>query len=667
MKFPRGFSYLCLLLICLLASFAPTFAGGDDWRPIDPAELAMKTPVVEKNADAEVLLWEGRVLDEIEGVDNPYPRTVINHYFRIKIFTERGKDSQSKVDIPYGDYVEIKDLAARTIKPDGSIVELDKKDFFDRIIVKQGGRKIKAKSFAMPNVEPGAIIEYRYREVRNNTFSYYERLDFQREIPVQTVKYSMMPLVIPGLGFQLRSFNGNVEQSFDKKTGFVMTMKNVPAFHEEPKMPPEYEVRPYALVFYTTVEESSLSGDKYWKDMGRRVFEEYKSNLKVKDDVEQAASGAIAGASTDEQKLQNILDFVRTKIKNTDSVSSGLTPEDHAKLKANKSPVDTLKRGSGTGKDISLLFGAMAMAAGFDVRVVRIGNRAESFFSQGITMPFFLPAYDIAVKVGSDWRVIDPSTPYVPIGMLLWQEEGEDALVSDPKDSTFIKTPISAADKSLEKRIAKLKLTEDGTIEGDVRVEYTGHLGIEMKRFNDGDSAVQREQNLRDKVKERMSTAELSDIKIENANDQVKPFVYAYHVRVPGYAQRTGKRLFLQPGFFEHGVGPLFSTSERKYNIYFHYAWSEQDEVTIDLPAGFSLDNADAPAPFGAGSISQYKVTIGVADGGKSLIYRRNFFFGGKDVILFPSVNYPALKQLFDALHTQDNHTISLKVTETSN
>jgi hypothetical protein len=46
-----------------------------------------------------------------------------------------------------------------------------------------------------------------------------------------------------------------------------------------------------------------------------------------------------------------------------------------------------------------------------------------------------------------------------------------------------------------------------------------------------------------------MSTAELSDIRIENVTDPVKPFVYAYHVRVPGYAQRTGKRLFLQPAF----------------------------------------------------------------------------------------------------------------------
>lgn len=624
------FSRLYLAVVCLVLTPMAAMAG-DEWKPIDPSDLAMKTPVVEKDADAEVIFWEARVVDEIqENITSFYPRTVINHYLRIKIFTERGKDSQSKVDIPYADNVDLKDLAARTIKSDGSIVELQKKDFFDRTIVKQGGRKMKAKSFALPNVEPGAIVEYRYREVRNNTFSLYERLDFQRDIPVQSVKYSMMPLSIPGFTFQMQSFNGRVGQDFDKKTGFIFSMKNVPAFHEEPKMPPEYEVRPYLLVFYIVGGKDTWVAEKYWNDFGKLIYDDYKSSLKVKDEIRQAATTAIGEAQTEEQKLQGLVDFVRLKIKNTDRESSGLTDADRAKLKENKSPADTLKRGSGTNKDISLLFGAMAAAAGFEVRAVRVGDRGQSFFSPKMTIPYFLHFFEVAVKVGDKWRVIDPSSPYIPLDMLAWEEEGEYALITDPKESTFIKTPLSPPEKTLEKRTAKLKLSEDGSLEGDVRIEYTGHLGIEMKNTNEDESEAQRVQRLRDRVKERLSTAELSDIHVENVNDSAKPFTYVYHIRVPEYAQHTGKRLFLQPAFFEHGASPLFSVNERRYDVYFHYAWSEQDEVSIDLPAGFALDNADAPAPFNAGEISQYRVTIGVTKDGKTLVYKRNFFFGGK-------------------------------------
>ena len=156
---------LCLALLCLTAVANQHPALASDWKPVDPAELALKAPKVEKDADAEALFWEVRVADEVDGGT---PRTVLNHYVRIKIFTERGRETQSKIDIPFLSSWSIKDIAARTIKPDGSVVEIRKEDILERIIVKEGRLKIKAKSFAMPGVEPGALIEYRWKEVRSD-------------------------------------------------------------------------------------------------------------------------------------------------------------------------------------------------------------------------------------------------------------------------------------------------------------------------------------------------------------------------------------------------------------------------------------------------------------------------------------------------------------------
>ena len=250
--------------------------------------------------------------------------------------------------------------------------------------------------------------------------------------------------------------------------------------------------------------------------------------------------------------------------------------------------------------------------------------------------------------------------------MLRWQEEGEQGLLSDPKQPVWVTTPLSPPDKSKVKRYAKLTLSEDGTLEGDAHVEFYGHLAVYRKEWDDDDSPAQREETLKDSVKKQMSTADVTAIKIENVTDPLKPFIYSYHVRVAGYAQRTGKRLFLQPEFFQRGIEPLFSGSERKYPIYFSYPWSEEDEVNIDLPAGFSLDNADAPAPFGAGPISNYKPTIGVTNDRHTLVYKRSFFFGGADTILFPVGSYATLKTYFDAIHKSDNHTITLKQAATT-
>ena len=655
----RLYGYLLLTIAFLIALAAsPAHAFGDDWKPVDPADLALKAPVVEKDADAEALFWEVRVADDAEGGT---PRTVLRHYVRIKIFTERGRESQSKIDIPFFRGTQIKDIAARTIKPDGHIVELKKDDVFERTIVRVSGLKLKAKSFAMPSVEPGAIIEYRWREIRGDTLANYIRLQFQRDIPVQLVKYCIKPLSLPGFPFGMRTqfFHGQNTPFVKEKDGFYSTtMANVPAFHEEPRMPPEDQMRPWMLVYYS--EDKKLSPEKYWKEYGKEVYSAYKSGMKVNDEVRKTVAEAIGEATTPEQKLQRLYEFCRAKIKNIDNRSSGITAADRAKLKENKTPADTLKRGMGSGKDIDLLFAALATAAGFDARVANLADRSDIFFDPSFPDSYFLRAYDIAVRVGDQWRFFDPGSTYGPYGMLLWQEEGQQALISDPKEPVWTQTPLSPPEKSQEKRTAKLSLSEDGTLEGDVRVEYTGHLAAQRKEQGDDESDDQREQTLRDQIKRQMSAAELSNIRIENATDPEKPLVYSYHARVPGYAQRTGKRLFIQPAFFQWGAGALFPTSDRKYPIYFHHPWSENDTVTIDLPAGFALDHADAPNPLSAGELSKYDVKIQIADN-HTLIYRRTFFFGGKDVVLFSTKVYPTLKQFFDMIHERDNHTIALK------
>ena len=155
-----------------------------------------------------------------------------------------------------------------------------------------------------------------------------------------------------------------------------------------------------------------------------------------------------------------------------------------------------------------------------------------------------------------------------------------------------------------------------------------------------------------------MSTAELTNIVIENVSDPAKPFIYKYHIRVPAYAQRTGKRLFLQPAFFQRGLAAPFSASERKHQIYFHYSWMEKDLVTIGLPAGFVLDHAEQPMPFNAQNVAKYEVKIGVVGKGEALQLTRTFTFDG---LIFPVQSYTGLKQVFDALHDADNHTITLK------
>ena len=100
------FLIVVALLVAPIGAMRTSFAAGEDWRPIEQAELALKAPVVEPNADAEAIFWDIRVDD---GGQNDL---VLSHYIRIKIFNERGRDKYSKIDIPYFNGVKIKDVTA---------------------------------------------------------------------------------------------------------------------------------------------------------------------------------------------------------------------------------------------------------------------------------------------------------------------------------------------------------------------------------------------------------------------------------------------------------------------------------------------------------------------------------------------------------------------------
>ncbi|HEY2846522.1 MAG TPA: DUF3857 domain-containing protein, partial [Pyrinomonadaceae bacterium] len=222
--------------VLFLASFC--LAQDKDWRPIDPEDLKSTKPVVEPDADAEAIFYEARIDDSSDSdISTKY-------YIRVKIYTERGREKYSKFDIPFVKGIKIKDLAARVIKPDGSIVEISKDDIFEREIVKTSGVKIKAKSFAVPNIEPGVIVEYRYKETIEDAGATGRRLEFQRDIPARSIAYYYKPY--EGREPVYRTYNFNDVKFIKDKGGYYVAKRtNVPAFKEERDMPPEDMVKPW--------------------------------------------------------------------------------------------------------------------------------------------------------------------------------------------------------------------------------------------------------------------------------------------------------------------------------------------------------------------------------------------------------------------------------------
>ncbi|MGI8883591.1 MAG: DUF3857 domain-containing protein [Pyrinomonadaceae bacterium] len=650
----KGMFFLfCILFVCSQIIFA-----GDEivWRTVTPAELQMKTPQVEPGADAEAIFWDVTLDDKKIG------KMSYNHYVRVKIFTERGRERFSKFDIPFSKGKKVEAVAARVIKADGSIVELKPEDIFEREIIKSGNVKIKAKSFAVPGIEPGVIVEYQYKEIFKNDSATGERLVFQRDIPMQKVTYYVRPY--KGMKLNFTSFNmSDVSFNESSERFFVGTKINVPALKDEPYMPPSDQVRSWTFLSYAPLNISNqmLGSMVGWSFFASRYTGLHGLMTKSNKNLKKQAEQITAGAATGDEKLKRIYQYVQTEIKNI-SYDETLSDEQREKIDIDRIE-DIIKERAGSAFHVNLLFGALASAAGFETRLFYSSNRSEIFFDPNkVAYGSFLHNAGVAVNIDNKWMYFDPSTPYLGYGDMYWHDENTVGMVINANNHSWIKTPLTDQGKSLSKRIGKLKLLEDGTLEGTIRVEHTGHQAISRRESGFRDSANKREEDLRDEIKRRVSTAEISAVSIENFDDAAKPLTYVYKVRVPNYAQKTGKRLFLQPGFFEYGSSPVFSSATREYDIAFPYPWSESDTVEIELPKGFALDNADAPGVIADSSkIGALDIKMSIDSARNTISYKRNFHFGGGGNILFPAASYKAVKNLFDAFHKADTHTITLK------
>jgi len=118
-----------------------------DWLPVTQAELKMTS---EPKAPGAPAIYLYRQVDRNDNGPTEYD------YARIKILTEEGR-KYADVEIPFlKDTEKIRGLQARTIRPDGSVVNFGGK-VYEKTIVKAKGIKYLAKTFTMPDVQVGSI------------------------------------------------------------------------------------------------------------------------------------------------------------------------------------------------------------------------------------------------------------------------------------------------------------------------------------------------------------------------------------------------------------------------------------------------------------------------------------------------------------------------------
>ena len=146
----RGFALAaCLMLPAALSG------QKEAWLPVTPQDLAVQEVPDNPGAPAIQLYYSQYINDNDVNNEGEYI------YRRIKILNDRG-NKYADVEIRLPSDFALADLKARTIHPDGKIIDFTGKPF-DKVIAKGKGFKYLAKTFTLPDVTVGSILEYRYK------------------------------------------------------------------------------------------------------------------------------------------------------------------------------------------------------------------------------------------------------------------------------------------------------------------------------------------------------------------------------------------------------------------------------------------------------------------------------------------------------------------------
>jgi hypothetical protein len=646
---------VCFVVLLILAAGRyplTTVQAGVGFQPVSPDELKMTSEPLAPGAPAIILYRQ------VDRDDNGHTSHEDN-YVRIKILTDEGR-KYANIEIPFRkDQTDISRVRGRTTRPDGSIAEFDGR-VLEQELIKGRGMKILAKTLSLPDAQPGSVIEYFY------TVDYAENLYFEsnwvlnQELFTRKAKFSLKPYEHSGMRFAVRWSWQNLPPGVDPpKQGpdriVRMEVSNVPAFLREEYMPPEGEMRSHVDFVYDDLI-GAVDQQGYWKRIGKERNGQLESFIGKRKAMEEAVAQIVSANDPADVKLRKIYDRVQ-QIRNT-SYELRKTEQElkREKEKVDENVEDIWKRGYGNGVQLTWLYLALARAAGFEAYGCWVADRRNYFIDPATMQGRKLDSNVVLVKLNGKDLYFDPGGAFTPFGLLAWSETGVRGLRLDKDGGSWIQTTLPASSESRVERVAKLKLSETGDLEGTLRVTYIGLEAMYHRLSVRHEDDVARKKFLEERAERLVPVA--AEVELTNKpdwNGSEMPLVAEFEIKIPGWVAGAGKRALIPAGVFTAAEKHLFEHAERTHPIYFEYPYEKLDDVTIELPPGWQVSSVPAAQ-------EQEKSAVGyslkVENGKDSLHLTRKVKF---DFLLLGTKYYPALRTFFQGVRTADEQQIVLQ------
>jgi len=631
-----------VVVICVLVCLCAPSPRAEDWLPVSPEDLTMTQDPLAPGAPA-IYLYRQVERDDQSNVEKDY--------IRIKILTEEGRKYGDIEILYFPDQGNIGGVKARTIQPDGAIANFDGK-IYDKTVVKARGLRYNAKTFTLPDVRVGTIVEYRYTMDENPDYVYFSHWDLNSDLFTRQGKFS----VKLNTNFTSRCIGqrlppGVTLPKASSSHVVALQVSNVPAFKSEEFMPPEDAFKSRVEFQYTESEETD--SDKFWKNIGKTLGKRADDFTHKRKGIEQAVAETISPSDTPEAKLRKLYLKVLT-VHNRDLDPEKTEQEQkREKVKNATNAEEILKAGSGTGGDLTWLYLALVRDAGFEAYPVFVSTRDTYFFDPRLMNERLLNQNIVLVRLNGKDLYFDPGSAFIPFGMLPWSETDVKGLSAGKEGINWITTPLPSSALSRILRVARLQLTPEGALEGHLSITFTGLEAARCRRDERKADAADRKTYIEGLVQEYVPAG--IQVELSNQPDWTSSsdqFVAEFNLKIPGWASRAGRRILMPQGVFSGSEKHLFEHADRTYPVYFAFPYQTVDDVTIDLPPGWQISSL----PPGSGIDRQLCGFHSSAEQkGNSIHLSRTLALNG---IYLPPDYYSSLRNFFQALRSGDEQQI---------
>jgi cellulose synthase operon protein C len=433
----------------------------------------------------------------------------------------------------------------------------------------------------LPPLAAGDVIdiEYRLDDLRvtffGNYFSLNEALADTFTTPTWLSEITLLvpdefPLALHQRGFENAAQH---EQLADGSHRYQWQLQHLDAISIEAGMPPPTETAPM-------VQASSYAD---WQQFGTWWWDLIEEEIRVSPAMQSKIAALTANATTNEEKLTAIYNFVITDIRYNawEFGVHGYQPY--------SAPV-IFSRGFGDCKDKAILLRAMLGEVGIESYPVLIqssGRREQEDLTLAMVNHFNHCIAYIPAQSGLDERFLDGTARLHPLNVLPESDQGAEVLVVKPDGAERKKIPFADADQNrLEHRFVVDLADPSGPSVRYTRVAH-GRFDVNTRHRFTGSVEQQKERA------EAMITSlfgslngELELAQWPDFEDLSAPMEMTFVAR-PASIGRSGDRGMELPVSFNRfellqGVG---SESTRGTDLLMASAWSQSSQIQYLLPA----------------------------------------------------------------------------------